>query len=77
MVGFFSYVPIADLTLQNGEATLLKSAASEAALLADPTYDPDQVGSRDIANIADTGTRQQVTNTKTGDVVSAAVCSVS
>ncbi len=76
MAGFFSYVAIADLTLQDGVATLLKSADSEAALLADPTYDPDQVGSRDIKNITDTGTRQPVTNTKTGDVVSAAVCSV-
>ncbi len=76
MVGFFSYVAIADLTLEDGVATLLKSADSVAALLADPTYDPDQVGSRGVSNIADTGTRRQITNTKTGDVVSAAVCSV-
>ena len=76
MAGFFSYVPVADLMLKHGCVTLLKSAESEAALLADPTYDPNEVGSRIAADVTDTGTRQQLTNRNTGDVVAAAVCNV-
>jgi len=76
MPGFFSYVPIDDLDGQHGVVSLLKSASTKAALIADPTYDPNQIGSRVATDVTDTGIRKQVTNTKTNDVVSAAVCSV-
>jgi hypothetical protein len=76
MAAFFSYVPIGDLDGQHAKVALLKSAPTEAELLLDTTFDPDQAGSRNAADVTDTGARSQVTNSKTGEVVSAAVCGV-
>jgi hypothetical protein len=76
LADFFSYVPVGDLDGHHAAVTLLKSADTLAALLADTTFDPDQTGTRNAANVTDLGDRKQVTNTKTNDVVSAAVCRV-
>ncbi len=72
----FSYVPVDNLDGRHAKVKLLRSAVTEAELLADTTYDPHQSGSHDAAGVTDTGTRCDVTSTLGGHVVSAAVCRV-
>jgi hypothetical protein len=65
-----------DLDGHHTVVTLLKSADTEAALLVDLTYDPDQTGTRNAAAVTDTGTHKPLTNSKTNQVLIAAVCKV-
>jgi transposase InsO family protein len=72
----FSYVPVDNLDGRHPKVKLLKSAPTRGELLADTTYDPHQSGSHDAAGVTDTGTRCDVTDSLSGDIVAAAVCRV-
>jgi hypothetical protein len=74
---FFSYIPLADVNSGLNPVTLLKSATSILELRADRSYDPEQAGSIDASQVADTGGRDDVKNRKTGSIITAAICAVS
>jgi hypothetical protein len=77
MADFYAFIAPSELQSQNDPVRLLKTAGTQADLLADATYDPDAGGGfwarSKIAAAEDT---VDVVNPKTGEAEPAAVCGV-
>jgi hypothetical protein len=77
MADFYAFIAAGELQSADDPVRLLKSAASLEALLADPTYDPDDGGGFWARGKIDgNGQTAQVTNQKTGLSEPALACGV-
>jgi hypothetical protein len=76
-MNFFGYLAPADLASGHDPVRILRSAFTRAALIADPSYDPDHVSLWAAADISDVENPPVlIRNDMTNDMEPACICQV-
>jgi hypothetical protein len=74
MPDFYAFVSPAELASGHDPVEILRSAKTVGALLADKSFNPDQTAVWARAKVGPATRTEEITNQKTGDLVTAAVC---